>query len=93
MRQATGAPIYNAIRSELCGEMDRAASSFVYSSWIPGKIWPLPYDKIYDCLGDGQDPGQWNIARWFYGLIPAKIAVQSHTDADEHNEMLRILCP
>ena len=60
---------YNAIRDELYGEMDRATSSFVYSSWIPGKIWPPPYDKIYECLGDGQDPGQWNIARWFYGLL------------------------
>ena len=60
---------YNDIRDELYREMDQAESSFVYSSWIPGTIWPEPYDKIYDCLGTGDDPGQWNVARWFYGLL------------------------
>jgi hypothetical protein len=60
---------YDAIRDELHREMDGATNSFVHSSWIPGTIWPAPYDKIYECLGDGQDPGQWNVARWFYGLL------------------------
>ena len=60
---------YNDIRDELYREMDQADSSFVYSSWIPGTIWPDPYDKIYNCLGTGDDPGQWNVARWFYGLL------------------------
>ncbi len=60
---------YNDIRDELYREMDQADSSFVYSSWIPGTIWPDPYDKIYHCLGTGYDPGQWNVARWFYGLL------------------------
>jgi hypothetical protein len=40
---------YNEIRDELYREMDRAESSFLYSSWIPGTIWPKPYDKIYFC--------------------------------------------
>jgi hypothetical protein len=46
---------YNDIRDELYREMDQAESSFVYSSWIPGTIWPEPYDKIYGCLGTGDD--------------------------------------
>jgi hypothetical protein len=60
---------YDDIRDELYREMDQAESSFVYSSWIPGTIWPEPYDKIFWCLGTGDHPGQWNVARWFYGLI------------------------
>ena len=60
---------YNAIRDQLYCEMDEATSSFVYSSWIPGTIWPRPFDKIYECLGTGADPGQWNVVRWFYGLL------------------------
>jgi hypothetical protein len=60
-----GNKYYNDIRDELYREMDQAESSFVYSSWIPGTIWPEPYDKIYGCLGTGDDPGQWNVARCF----------------------------
>lgn len=36
---------YSDIRDELYREMDRAESTFLCSSWIPGTIWPPPMTR------------------------------------------------
>lgn len=48
----------------------RKSSGWVKSSFIPGKDWTgTPYQPIYDCLGDGSDEAQWDVARKFFGVF------------------------